>query len=65
MSIQISQTYEERLRAKESIKKAKTMKKRVIVLPKGKYSEFDALKKAIENIYFLDVSAGAGFSLSF
>ena len=49
MSIQISQTYEERLQAKESIKKAKTMKKRVIVLPKGKSSEFDALKKEIEN----------------
>ena len=49
MSITIAQTYEERLNAKESIKKAKTMKKRVIVLPKGKSYEFDALKKEIEN----------------
>ena len=49
MSITIAQTYEERSQAKESIKKAKTIKKRVIVLPKGKSSEFDALEKAIEN----------------
>ena len=49
MSIKIAQTYEERLQAKESIKKAKTIKNRVIVLPKGKSSEFDALEKAIEN----------------
>lgn len=49
MSIKIAQTYEERLQAKENIKKEKTIKKRVIVLPKGKSSEFDALKKAIEN----------------
>ena len=49
MSIKIAQTYEERLQAKESAKKAKTIKKRVIVLPKGKSSEFDALEKAIEN----------------
>ena len=49
MSIKIAQTYEERLQAKESTKKAKTIKKRVIVLPKGKYSEFDTLKKVIAN----------------
>ena len=49
MSITIAQTYEERIQAQESAKKAKTIKKRVIVLPKGKSSEFDALEKAIEN----------------
>lgn len=49
MSIKIAQTYEERLQAKESIKKAKTIIKQVIVAPKGKSSEFDALKKAIAN----------------
>ena len=49
MSITIAQTYEERIQAQESAKKAKTIKKRVIVLPKGKSSEFDTLKKAIEN----------------